>query len=174
MKLISVLVAFLMACGLVGCGNSGNSNESSSTVESSPDSSPSSQIIDIESEEKETDDMQESIVQNDIGALTPEEALEYMKNTENLVIVDVAAARWYEATHFEGAINIPIEELDTDEENALYLEIPEGQPVILHCRQGVIVPGAYLQLKELRPDIPEISYIAGAPLFDDYNDWLSE
>ena len=45
---------------------------------------------------------------NALGALTPEDALDYMKETENLVIVDVATTNRYNADHFEGAINIPI------------------------------------------------------------------
>lgn len=63
---------------------------------------------------------------NALGALTPEDALDYMKKTENLVIVDVATANRYNAEHFEGAINIPIEELDGEAEDALYMEIPAG------------------------------------------------
>ena len=35
----------------------------------------------------------------------------------------------------------------------------------------MIVPGAYQTLKQLRPDIPEIAYIADTPLFDEYNAW---
>lgn len=104
-----------------------------------------------------------------LGALSPEEALTYMEKTENLLIVDVAAKRWYDEKHFEGAVNIPIEELDDAEEEALYKSLPSGRPVIMHCRLGMIVPGAYGKLSALRPDIPEISYIDGAPLFDEYN-----
>lgn len=104
-----------------------------------------------------------------LGGLSPEKALEYMKTIKNLVIVDVATTEWYNKEHFEGAIHIPIEELGDDEEKTLFMNIPAGRPVLLHCRRGVIVPGAYRRLKELRPDILEIAYIAGAPLFDEYN-----
>ena len=54
-----------------------------------------------------------------LGALTPEAALEYMKTAENLVIVDVAAKRYFDREHFTGAVNIPIEELDREEEDEL-------------------------------------------------------
>lgn len=111
---------------------------------------------------------------NAIGAMSPEDALEYMQATPDLVIVDVAATRWYEENHFEGAIHIPIEELDDEAENARYMELPAGQPVLIHCRLGMIAPGAYERVLELRGDIPEISYIDGAPLFDEYNAWLAE
>lgn len=110
---------------------------------------------------------------NDLGALSPEDALEYMKKTPDLIIVDVAATRWYDEEHFENAMNIPIEELDSEEEDALYMEIPAGHPVLLHCRRGMIVPGAYERVKELRSDIPEISYIDGTPPFAEYNEWLA-
>lgn len=125
--------------------------------------------VDITTEEHNA----KPVVQNDLGGMSPEEALKYMQETENLVIVDVASKSNYERVHFENAINIPIEDLNSDEEDALYKEIPKDRPVILHCRQGVIVPGAYRRLKELRPDIPEISYIAGAPLFTEYNEWVA-
>ena len=115
--------------------------------------------------EKETQEMEK------LGALSPEDALKYMQETENLVMVDVAATRWYNEEHFEGALNIPIEELDRSEEDALFMEIPEGCPVLMHCRLGMIVPGAYERVLELRDDIPQIAYIDGAPLFQEYNEW---
>ena len=107
------------------------------------------------------------------GPISPKEALEYMKTKKDLVIVDVAAKRWYEQEHFEGAVNIPIEELSAEEEKELYLQLPKGRPVIMHCRLGMIVPGAYRTLKQLRPDISEIYYIDGKPLFEAYNEWVA-
>ena len=107
------------------------------------------------------------------GALKSQEALVYMKSTPSLVIVDVAAKRWYKQTHFEGAINIPIEELSAEEEKECYRQLPKGRPVLLHCRLRMIVPGAYRTLKELRPDIPEITYIDGKPPFEAYNQWVA-
>ena len=111
---------------------------------------------------------------NALGGLSPEDALEYMKETDNLVIVDVATTDRYNTEHFKGAIHIPIEELDSEAEDALYKEIPADRPVLLHCRLGMIVPGAYKRVLELRQDIPEIAYIDGAPLFEEYNEWIAE
>lgn len=122
----------------------------------------------------EMPDNDNNVSVNDLGAMSPEKALEYMKKTENLVIVDVATRSWYAKEHFEGAINIPIENISPDEAEKLYLDIPAGRAVILHCRLGMVVPGAYRTLKKLRPDIPEISYIDGAPLFGEYNEWKQE
>lgn len=109
--------------------------------------------------------------QNDLGGMDPAQALEYMKTTKNLVIVDVATRRWFATKHFAGAVNIPIENISSDEAAELYRNLPAGRPVLLHCRLGMVVPGAYQTLKALRPDIPEVAYIAGKPLFDEYNAW---
>lgn len=106
------------------------------------------------------------------GSISPQEALEYMKTKRDLVIVDVAARRWYKQEHFKGAVNIPIEELSAEEEKELYQQLPKGRPVIMHCRLGMIVPGAYRTLRQLRPDISEIYYIDGKPLFEAYNEWI--
>lgn len=158
-----VLVTFCLA-PLAGCAN--KDNPAPATLQPP---AANEAVGNANAEARHAADNAEEAAQRDLGAMTPEEALEYMTETENLVIVDVAATRGFERIHFEGAINIPIEELDRAGEDALYMEIPGGRPVLLHCRQGVIVPGAYERVKELRPDIPEISYIDGSPLFDEYN-----
>lgn len=104
-------------------------------------------------------------MQKDLGALNPAEVLDYIHSTNDLIIVDVAAKQRFSNKHYEGAINIPIEELDKGQEDYLILKISSGKPVLLHCRQGMIVPAAYERVKELRPDIPEIAYIKGTPVF---------
>ena len=110
--------------------------------------------------------------QKALGAITPEQALEYMKKTKDLVIIDVAPTKAYDKGHFIGAINIPVEVLSIEEEEKRYKElIPTGKPVLVHCRKSIYAPAAYRRIIELRPDIPEISYINGAPLLNQYNDW---
>lgn len=104
-----------------------------------------------------------------LGALSPKKALEYMKTVKNLVIVDVATAREYKEEHFEGAVNIHYTQMPER-----YNEIPKNSTVLLHCRLGIVVPRAYRVLLEKRPDLKEISYIDGAPLFKDYNNWLKQ
>ena len=97
-----------------------------------------------------------------------------MKKTKNLVIVDVAPRKAYDKGHFIGAISIPIEGLSKEEEDKRYKElIPAGKPVLIHCRRAIFAPNAYKRIVELRPDIPEISYINGAPLIQPYNEWKS-
>lgn len=110
--------------------------------------------------------------QKGIGALYPQQAIEYMKKTKDLVIIDVSSRRRYEAKHFTHSINIPIEDYSDEELKSIFIkEIPKGRPVLLHCRHGIIVPAAYESLKIVRPDIPEVSYIAGKPPFDEFNTW---
>lgn len=104
-----------------------------------------------------------------LGGLTPEEALSYMKKTPNLVIVEVNTDYWKLKTGFIGAMHIP-----HDQMAARYNEIPCGVPVILHCGAGVVSVPAYETLLEKRPDIPELSYIAGHPPVAEYNAWYRE
>jgi len=104
---------------------------------------------------------------NALGGLSPEDALEYMKKTPNLVIVQVNTAQWYIEDGFKGAMWIPHTEIAER-----YDEIPKGVPVILHCGAGVVSVPAYEALLEKRPDIPELSYIAGRPPIAEYNEWV--
>lgn len=104
-----------------------------------------------------------------MGGISPEEALEYMKNTENLVIVEVNTEVWKKETPFMNALWIP-----HDEMAERYDEIPKECPVILHCGAGVVSVPAYETLVEKRPDIPELSYIDGAPPIAEYNAWYHE
>lgn len=108
-------------------------------------------------------------VQKLLGGLSPSDALEYMKTTKELVIVEVREPQWIGSSWFEGAIRIPWSEMEQR-----YAEIPANRPVILNCGAGQMAPRAYKTLTEKRPDIPQLSYIAGAPLFSEYNNWLKE
>lgn len=110
--------------------------------------------------------------QNDLGAFSPEAAFEYMKKTPNLLIVDAAATRWYQTKTFEGAVNIPVEELSDAELTEAVKKLPTGQPILVHCRRGMVAPQVYRRIKEVRPDVPEISWLDGEPLFDEYNAWV--
>lgn len=104
-----------------------------------------------------------------LGGLTPSEALEYMKQTPNLCIIDVREAEWYEGhTQFTGNMHIPRSQLAER-----CKEIPSDRPVILNCGAGVQAPRAYNFLKEQNADIRQLSYIAGTPLFKEYNEWVA-
>lgn len=106
---------------------------------------------------------------NWLGGLSPADALEYMKAhyDEGLVIVEVNTDYWKLSTGFTGAMHIP-----HDQMAERYDEILGGVPVILHCGAGVVSVPAYETLMEKRPDIPQLSYIAGKPPVKEFNEWL--
>lgn len=103
-----------------------------------------------------------------LGGMTPEDALVYMESTPNLVIIEVTPDDMKFETGFIGAMHIPYDQMDTR-----YTEVPSEVPVILHCRLGKASVTAYEILSEKRPDIPELSYIAGVPPIDAYNTWYT-
>lgn len=105
--------------------------------------------------------------QNDIGRQTPTQALEYMKKTSNLFIVDVSPPEKFAAEHFIGSVNIPQNEL-----LSRINEIPNNRSLLIHCRLGRTCVKAYPLVQKMRPDISEISYIGGEPLFTEYNNWV--
>lgn len=111
------------------------------------------------------------MTQNQLGGLSPEAALRYMEEAENLVIVNVAGRGSFDREHFDGAIDVPTEDIGDEESEKRLLELPSGRPVILYCRRGRLAAIWYQKLLGLRPDIPEVSYVAGVPLIDDFNDW---
>ena len=162
-KSIAIVLALCTLMVFTGCGNTAKSAASDKSTKSS-----STEQVQAASPVTKTSE------QKAIGALSPEKALDYMKRTNNLVIVDVATRSWYAKEHFTNAVNIPIENISNEEADKLYKEIPSGKPVMLHCRRGMIVPGAYRHVRELRPDIPEISYIDGTPMFKEYNEWKAK
>lgn len=105
-----------------------------------------------------------------LGGLSPDNALAYMKATPNLYIIDVREPEWYEGyTQFTGNVHIPCSKLAER-----YKEIPTDRPVILNCGMGMVAPRAYELLKELDIDVVQLSYIAGPPLFREYNEWISK
>ena len=98
-----------------------------------------------------------------LGAMKPKEALEYMLHTPDLVIIDTREPQYIDK-QFNGCLSIPYTQMAER-----YKEIPEGRPVMLHCGLGWVAPKAYKTLVEKNPKIKELSYIDGAPLFDEYN-----
>lgn len=109
-----------------------------------------------------------NVCAEDLGMMTPQDALTYMKANPDLIIVDTVLPEYYEKQHFDGAINIPAVEMEER-----HVELPEGAKVLVHCRIGKLSMGAYKFLQQNRPDL-ELSYIGGAPLFEPYNEWAAK
>lgn len=94
--------------------------------------------------------------------LTPDEAQVYRKENPELFIVDLRTAREYAVGHLSGAVNIPAFELE-----ARLDEIPKGRPVMLYCGLGARSVLCGRILLERRPDLPEVCFIGGRPIFDE-------
>lgn len=101
-----------------------------------------------------------------LGALSAKQALEYMKKTPDLVIIETNAPEWKMSSGIDGALWIPYTEIEKRS-----AEIPKGRPVLLYCGGGIVSAKAYETLLRTRPDITELSYIAAAPPAAEYNEW---
>ena len=63
--------------------------------------------------------------------------------------------------HYPSALNIPVNELETR-----FSEVPANKSVLLHCIKGIRCQRGYEILKEKRPDIKELYFIKGEPIFN--------
>jgi len=93
-------------------------------------------------------------------AITPEQGKAMIAEKQDLVILDVRNPNEVVVASYPGSINIPVKELENRAG-----EIPAGKPVLIHCAKGKRAERAYATLKEQRPDITEVYYIAGEPIF---------
>jgi len=94
------------------------------------------------------------------GPVTPEEGRTMIQQNKDLFVLDVRYPNEYAAGHYPEALNIPISELETR-----LSEVPAGKPVLLYCAKGKRSERGYMLLKEKRPDIQNLYYIAGEPIF---------
>lgn len=102
-----------------------------------------------------------------LDGLTPEAALEYMKNNPDIYIIDVREDQWYNgATQFTGNHHIPSSQITKKLKT-----IPSNRPIIINCGLGWVAPDAYRKIKESGIAVKQIGYIDGTPLFRQYNDW---
>ena len=106
-------------------------------------------------------------IQTKLWWLTPEDALEYMKNTENLIIIDTRDLE-VKPNSFVWWIEIPWNQMESR-----YTEIPEWASVLLHCWGWNVAPKAYEALLKINPNLNSLGYIAWTPLFDEYNNLFS-
>ena len=100
-----------------------------------------------------------------LGGLTPEAALEFLKSTPDVVIVEVNRMSFGHSTSF-------LRKLDNRRYASFRIAETGRQPQV--ARAGVVSVPAYETLVEKRPDIPVLGYIAGHPPVTDYNAWYKE
>jgi len=94
------------------------------------------------------------------GHITPEEGKIMIQQKKDLVILDVRTPEEYAVIHYPEALLIPISELD-----ARFSEVPADKPVLIYCRKGRRAERGYMILREKRPDIKELYYIKGEPIY---------
>ena len=88
--------------------------------------------------------------------MTMEQARHYIRDTGNLLIIDVRSRKEFFRGHLDHALNIPIHSFPH-----LVKTIPKDFPVLLYCFEGYRSLQAYKLLRRLRPDIKSIRYMAG-------------
>jgi len=103
----------------------------------------------------------QSVIAVEPGPITPEEGKTMILQKTELVILDVRNPSEYVAAHYPGTLNIPINDLE-----ARLSEVPDGKPVLVHCAKGVRASRGYEILKAKRPDIKELYFIKGEPIFN--------
>ena len=166
MKKLFLLFTVLSSFFLVACTNQTENIDSDCSTEkenqfSCWDSTNTSEQVDLKSLEANATN-----IPSKLWWLTPEDALEYMKNTESLVIIDTRDLET-KPNWFIWWMEIPYNQI-----LERFSEIPEWRPVLLHCGWGGVAPKAYQALLEANVHLPELSYIAWTPLFDEYNNWV--
>ena len=92
--------------------------------------------------------------------VTPEEAKTMIQEKKDLVILDVRNPNEYVVEHYPGSLNIPVNDLE-----ARLAEVPEGRPVLVHCGIGIRSQRGFEILKAKRPNLQELYFIKGAPIF---------
>ncbi|MBO4350520.1 MAG: rhodanese-like domain-containing protein [Proteobacteria bacterium] len=175
-----VWICMMLACGVIfwGCGSDDDVKTDKQTQQTGQNTPGDDNHQDPTTpEEDETSNPPTPIPEvidhtaDWLGPLEPEAALEYMKETysQGLVIINVVPEEYKRDEAFTGSMYIPYTELEARKE-----EIPAEKPVILHCNRGKASELAYPILQECRKDIPVLSYIAGEPLYDEFNAWVDE
>ena len=102
----------------------------SNTLTSEKASSVAEEVFTVE-ETTEEAQVEENIAIAEIKPISPEEVYEIIKNDEDYLIVDVRTKEEYDSGHIEGALLLPVQELEGRLD-----ELPIDKPLIVYCRSG--------------------------------------
>lgn len=97
--------------------------------------------------------------------LSAEESARWLKDNPDATIVDVANKQSFVLSHIKNAVSIPIENIAPEEAETFYKNLPQGKPVLIYDRTGILAPRAFHEMRKIRPDL-EINYIFERPPFD--------
>jgi rhodanese-related sulfurtransferase len=103
----------------------------------------------------------QSVMAVEPGPVDPEAAKAMVQQQKDLVILDVRNPNEFVMAHYPGALNIPVNDLEMR-----FSEVPAGRPVLVHCGLGKRAKRGYEILKEKRPEIKDLYYIMGEPIFN--------
>ena len=80
---------------------------------------------------EEAQEENENITIAEVKPISPEEVYEIIQNEEDYFIVDVRTREEYDSGHIEGALLLPIQELEDR-----LTELPVDKPIIVYCQSG--------------------------------------
>ena len=80
---------------------------------------------------EEVQEENEDNIVAEIKSISPEEVYEIIKNSEDYLIVDVRTKEEYNSGHIEGALLLPVQELEDRLD-----ELPIDKSIIVHCQSG--------------------------------------
>ncbi len=81
--------------------------------------------------EEASDGPGEVSIIGEIKPISPEEVYEIIKNGEDYLILDVRSKEEYDPGHLEGAMLLPVSELEDRLD-----ELPVDKPIIVYCKSG--------------------------------------
>jgi len=122
--IIIIIFVFLSSLITVGCrtGDQKQITEKEAQTEESAGEEKAS----VPAEEKEEEEVPQII------DISPEEVYEIISKGEEFLILDVRTPDEFNEGHIEGAVLIPVDELERRLD-----ELPKDKPIITYCRSGV-------------------------------------
>lgn len=78
--------------------------------------------------------------------ISPNEAYNIMKNSKNVIVIDVRSEEEYNLGHIENAISIPLSDLNAKVEKII---ISKDEIILVYCRSGIRSEAAARELIEL-------------------------
>jgi len=128
-NLIFLIFVVIVACA--GCrgkeGEAGGESRSGKSAEQEADVS-----VKVE-DQKEKKDKREEEEMPEVIYISPEEVYEILNSSQssNYIILDVRTAGEFKEGYIEGAVNIPVSELESK-----LNELPKDKSIIIYCRSG--------------------------------------
>ncbi len=124
----TMLLSLVLILGLTACGN-----DEEKKVDSSKDNEQTSTEENQDSSEDNGEkEVEEDVVKEPVTMVNSEDAKSLI-NDEGAVLVDVRTQDEYDAGHIDGAILVPLDELDSLIDEKIE---SKDQKIILYCRSG--------------------------------------